>query len=130
MAFCLQCNKWLNQTDGKRAKRFCNSTCRSNYWYGKKYKGRRKLEAAQAQDSMPKLPANFTADEPLSFEKLKQVLAVNPPRSDYETQLHAAECSEDLQKVGREIERSTLSRFEKQRLQAIGQAIFNEKFNF
>jgi hypothetical protein len=29
---CLECKKDLEQTQGKRAKQFCNSTCRSNYW--------------------------------------------------------------------------------------------------
>jgi UTP-glucose-1-phosphate uridylyltransferase len=29
---CLNCSKNLEQTVGKRERRFCNSTCRSNYW--------------------------------------------------------------------------------------------------
>jgi ribosomal 50S subunit-associated protein YjgA (DUF615 family) len=29
---CLECKKEITQTKGKRPKKFCNSTCRSNYW--------------------------------------------------------------------------------------------------
>lgn len=29
---CPNCKKDLEQTQGKREKQFCNSTCRSNYW--------------------------------------------------------------------------------------------------
>ena len=29
---CKECDKDLAQTDGKRKKEFCNSTCRSNFW--------------------------------------------------------------------------------------------------
>lgn len=29
---CLECEKELINTEGKRAKKFCNNTCRSNYW--------------------------------------------------------------------------------------------------
>jgi hypothetical protein len=29
---CPNCGKELQQTPGKRAKEYCNSTCRSNYW--------------------------------------------------------------------------------------------------
>jgi hypothetical protein len=29
---CRDCKKYVEQTPGKRAKEFCNSTCRSNFW--------------------------------------------------------------------------------------------------
>lgn len=29
---CLNCNKELEQIKGKRERKFCNSTCRSNFW--------------------------------------------------------------------------------------------------
>lgn len=38
MGFCLQCKKWVVQTEGKKQKQFCNSTCRSNYWYAQNKK--------------------------------------------------------------------------------------------
>lgn len=33
---CLECGKELVQIIGKRAKKFCNVTCRSNYWQKQK----------------------------------------------------------------------------------------------
>jgi len=38
---CLNCDTELEQTEGKREKQFCNSTCRSNYW--QKAKRKKKL---------------------------------------------------------------------------------------
>jgi len=32
MIECLNCGKELYNIDGKRGKKFCNSTCRSNFW--------------------------------------------------------------------------------------------------
>lgn len=32
---CLNCDKELIQTDGKRDKKFCSNTCRSSYWFKK-----------------------------------------------------------------------------------------------
>lgn len=40
MSLCHLCNKWISQPEGKKEKRFCNSTCRSNYWYKKNKKGK------------------------------------------------------------------------------------------
>jgi hypothetical protein len=44
---CRECKKDIEQTVGKRAKEFCNSTCRSNFWQ----KNKRKIAANN-------LPAN------------------------------------------------------------------------
>ncbi len=35
---CLNCKKELEQIPQKRPKKFCNSTCRSNYWQKEKRK--------------------------------------------------------------------------------------------
>lgn len=35
---CPNCEKELEQIEGKRAKQFCNSTCRSNHWQKEKRK--------------------------------------------------------------------------------------------
>lgn len=43
MAQCLFCNSDLIQTAGKKEKQFCNTSCRSNYWYGKNKKGKFKV---------------------------------------------------------------------------------------
>jgi hypothetical protein len=56
---CLNCNKALPQTEGKRAKQFCNSTCRSNYWQKEKRKNSDKsLTKVAAAISLAALPAN------------------------------------------------------------------------
>lgn len=36
MPNCLNCDKGIEQTQGKREREFCNSTCRSNYWQKQK----------------------------------------------------------------------------------------------
>lgn len=147
MKECLWCKK--EYSPKRDTSKFCSTSCRvmHHHKFGKKDKvtsvqmqvlynaimgklgGINYAEPQKSYDA-PKFPSNFKEDEPLSFEKLKQEAAFKYPKSDYEIRLHSAGCSEDLQSIGREIERSSLSRFEKQRLQGIGQAIFNDKFNF
>lgn len=80
MGFCEQCNKWVAQPEGKKKKRFCSETCRSNFWYAKNKKGKTesKIDYRQATPESfdgPKLPDNFTDDEPLSFAKLAAQIA-------------------------------------------------------
>ena len=41
---CLECQKELIQTEGRRQKTFCNSTCRSRYWQKKQPKKASKLK--------------------------------------------------------------------------------------
>lgn len=41
---CLECQTELTQTLGKREKKFCNSTCRSNYWQKQKVLERKLTE--------------------------------------------------------------------------------------
>lgn len=66
MGFCEQCNKWVPQTEGKKKKRFCNETCRSNFWYAKnKKKPVVPSEPNSEQYNGPKKPANFKGDEPV-----------------------------------------------------------------
>jgi hypothetical protein len=38
MAHCLHCQKEVERTPGKKEKKFCNSTCRSNYRHVKNKK--------------------------------------------------------------------------------------------
>lgn len=47
---CLECQKEVPQTAGKREKLFCNSTCRSNFWQ----KAKRKNLEAQKERRPPK----------------------------------------------------------------------------
>jgi hypothetical protein len=71
---------------GKRKKEFCDETCRSNFWYAKNKKGKSEKSERKITFVTPtpdsffgeKLPSNFTHDEPLSFEKLKQQIIPQP----------------------------------------------------
>lgn len=38
---CPNCGKEIIQTDGKRKKQFCNSTCRSNVWHKERRKNKK-----------------------------------------------------------------------------------------
>jgi hypothetical protein len=83
MGLCKFCKKWIQQTDGRRKKEFCNNTCRSNFWYSKNKKGKSEKSEPTIEYRKPtpatydgdKLPNNYTADEPLSFDRLRQEVA-------------------------------------------------------
>jgi hypothetical protein len=47
MSECRFCKKEIEQPAGKRAKEFCNNTCRSNYWYDKNKKGKTVIKVNQ-----------------------------------------------------------------------------------
>lgn len=132
MGLCKHCNKWISQPEGKRKKEFCNNTCRSNFWYGKNKKGKKKgiIEfKAPAQESFdgPKLLANIH-DEPLSFEKLKKEIPAPKGVSEYTAELDQAEDLAELERIGRQIEKSNISWKDKQLLKAHGQGIAQNKF--
>lgn len=75
MGFCEFCKKWVKQPEGKRAKRFCNNTCRSNHWYslnkkGKARKGELKTEVkytipVHENYDNPKLSAYIQDEHPM-----------------------------------------------------------------
>lgn len=60
---CLECGTELTQTPGKRAKTFCNVTCRSNYWQKNKRKksgkGIGKSGRPSAKSPKPATPIMF-----------------------------------------------------------------------
>lgn len=126
MAFCLQCNKWVPQIEGKKKREFCNNTCRSNYWYAKNKKGKA-ADSKQAYDG-PKFPSSFQGDEPLSFKKLSQQEPENSVYDDLLKELQNAEAVEDLERVGRKVENSKLPFREKKQLHDAGKEIFNKRF--
>jgi hypothetical protein len=128
MALCLQCDKWVNQTKGKRAKKFCNDTCRSNYRYAKNKKKTDFVKPYEKAFDAPKLPSNFQDDEPLSFDKLKKKIAPQKGYDDFYRELDEAEELADLERVGLQIEKSALSWRDKQLLKTHGQQIANKKF--
>ena len=50
---CLQCKKEIDQPSGKRAKQFCNNSCRSNYWYARNKKGKSKPKVNPKAQNKP-----------------------------------------------------------------------------
>jgi hypothetical protein len=129
MPLCLQCKKWVNQTKGKRAKKFCNDTCRSNYRHAK---NKKKKEIpfveppVEAYDG-PKLPPSVQ-DEPLSFANLKANMPPIKGYNEYAAELEQAEDLGQLERVGRQIEKSSLGRRDKELLKAHGISIARNKF--
>jgi hypothetical protein len=111
MGFCKNCEKYIKQTEGRRKKEYCNNTCRSNFWYGKNKKGQ-PIVAAPPQKvyDAPKLPDNFTHDEPLSFDRLKQEAAPQPqmrlPKTvaQYMTWKREIQNEEEYQEFCRDVE--------------------------
>jgi hypothetical protein len=63
MSKCLNCDKNLTQTEGKREKRFCNSTCRSNYWQKQKVLSKKPspLQVVEAKREMALAKLKLTA---------------------------------------------------------------------
>jgi len=79
MGLCKFCNKWISQPEGRKKKEFCNSTCRSNYWYGKNKKGKPIIKE-QVESKIPYVEAtpksydaskinHFLADEPGQWQQ-------------------------------------------------------------
>jgi hypothetical protein len=50
---CKNCGEPIVQTPGKRAKEFCDSTCRSNYWQIKNRLGKIGLSPPKPQPNKP-----------------------------------------------------------------------------
>lgn len=129
MGKCKFCTKWVSQPEGKKKKAFCNSTCRSNYWYAVNKKGNVVMAKPNEKGyDAPKLPDNFTADEPLSFDKMKQQVTPVAATSDFFAQMDKAEDLEQLEAVGRKIKASGMNWKEQQRYHNYGKMIANKKF--
>lgn len=112
MGLCVQCKKWVNQPKGKRKKKFCNDTCRSNYRHAENRK-----KAAKASN-----PA------PVVREAKKEV--PQKGKEEWAVELDQADSVEELERISRQIERSNLPGRDKQDLHNYGQQIFNKKFAF
>lgn len=143
MKQCLNCQKEFEYK--RNAAKFCSDKCRAAYNRAHPSQGVTKpqmqslytavLEAVEKiqfyvpkEYDGPKL-ANIQ-DEPLSFGKLKENLGSGNTFYDLQQKLYKAEYVEDLQKLYTEIEKSSISFLEKQKLHNIGKHIYNEKFNF
>lgn len=53
MSKCLNCKKPLKQLPGKRKKKYCNSTCRSNHWQKLNPKKKKDVDTGQPAE-LPK----------------------------------------------------------------------------
>lgn len=111
---CLACGAELIQIEKKRKKRYCNVTCRHRHWYALNWKGK-------------------VRDKVKEPEIIKEEVPKADPAPDianaFIVQLNNCQSYEELEKVGREIETSSLSYLKKQELHRIGKSIFNQKFN-
>lgn len=59
---CLNCQKELQHVLGRKKKRYCNETCRSNHWYGKNKKGKTKTPVAAVPAKKKVTPKIKVAD--------------------------------------------------------------------
>lgn len=76
---CLNCNKILDQMEGKKTKVFCNSTCRSNYW--QRSSGLEK-QGKTAEEIVSYLSKNFASKRPdkkeIKLPNFHKVVAETP----------------------------------------------------
>ncbi len=104
---CLECGKEIAQTTGKRARIFCNSTCRSNYWQKKKRESKK-------YDS-PKLTKIFN-DEPAQWKE-----PILPPYDMYKEGIKkAGSVSKIEQIVGLSERDPTLANWQKEQIKKLG----------
>jgi hypothetical protein len=75
MGLCKQCNKWISQPQGKRKKEFCDSTCRSNYWYGLNKKGK----SSDGEKSEEKIQYKTPTAESYDGAKMTKIMNDEPP---------------------------------------------------
>lgn len=66
---CPKCGKELKQTPGKRAKVFCNSTCRSGYWAKNNKKEVVKEVKEEVKEDVPVSIAGVSATNTIYLEK-------------------------------------------------------------
>jgi hypothetical protein len=135
MKECLQCKK---EFEPKRPHgKFCSDKCRVQYNRLNPLQAVSKfqmqalyneIKAAISQIQYQKPPEVYDGakthytqqDEPLQFDQY----------ATFEHRLKTCEDSEKFQKIGSEINQSSLSYMQKQRLQTLARQIFQDKFNF
>jgi DNA-directed RNA polymerase subunit M/transcription elongation factor TFIIS len=76
MSNCLNCGKILVSTEGKREKKFCNSTCRSNYWQKEKVKMKATKKTFKVAKTEPKGKKNTCVNP--TFKTLEELKAACP----------------------------------------------------
>ncbi len=75
---CLNCSKELVQIEGKRAKQFCNSTCRSNYWQKEKRKEKIKSNLKKGGFTEKQI-TEIAQNSKKHFEEKKQIVEQKTP---------------------------------------------------
>lgn len=83
---CKFCKKEIEQPKGKRAKEYCNNTCRSNFWYAQNKKGKRSVQLEDQTKpnkelKPPKQPKtnytiNTTSRQPFMSDAIKKKLGI------------------------------------------------------
>lgn len=104
----------MERGTGKRAKEYCNETCRSNAWYAKNKKGKKIYASPKPEYDSPKLPDNFKDDEPLKFG----ILEVAKDYDYFADRILKGDCEEPEghQKFIREVKESGLPKLKKEQL--------------
>lgn len=129
MGFCEFCKKWVSQPEGKKKKRFCSETCRSNFWYAKNKKGKTaKIEPSKNESDAANMPANFTKDKPLSFDQMRQEAQNKQPTVNFYELLNNAEDLDELERIGRRIKSSGMTWKEQQKYHDFGKEVAKKKF--
>lgn len=69
---CKFCKKEIKQPEGKRTKEYCNTTCRSNFWYAENIKGKIKKSkpAPKVKEIKNEAPADPKPTFKSNFEKI------------------------------------------------------------
>lgn len=78
---CLNCGKEIEQNPKKRAKQFCNSTCRSGYWQRQKSAEKRKNNLIPTILPGPTLTPVVNPEEKTSTKPTKREIKINEPKS-------------------------------------------------
>jgi endogenous inhibitor of DNA gyrase (YacG/DUF329 family) len=73
---CPNCGKEVEQTDGKREKRFCDVTCRSNFWQKEQRKSK-KQPLFKTGVAVQNLNQNTCQQQPITSEPPKSNYAIN-----------------------------------------------------
>jgi endogenous inhibitor of DNA gyrase (YacG/DUF329 family) len=74
---CPNCDKELEQIEGKRQKQFCNSTCRSNFWQKQNRIKSSKVISAKIEQVDGKPTAKIILQEQPKNEKPRMVQGEN-----------------------------------------------------
>jgi hypothetical protein len=111
MGLCLQCKNWVKQPEKKREKKFCNDTCRSNYRHAKN----RKKQAKTSQAT------------PI-IKEAKEV--VQKGIDEWVAEIDQVDDVTALERIGKQIERCSLSGRDKQWLHNYGQQVYQNKFSY